>query len=77
MLCKYYGHFKFQGKQNQQIVTDLNLLKINRRAIKCNFPKPGCNFKWAEPFLIQPRDFLIELKKADLTLFHFISGWAT
>lgn len=76
MLCKYDGHFKFKDKQNQQIVTVLNLLKINRRAVKCNFPKPGCNFKWAKPFLIQLRDLLIGLKKVDLTLFHFIMSWA-
>lgn len=77
LLCKYYGHFKFTDKQNQQIVTVLNLLKINRRAVKCNFPKAGCNFKWAEPCLMQLRDFLIDLRKMDLALFHLISGWAS
>lgn len=42
VLCKLFGHFEFADKQNQQIVTVLNLLKINRRAVKSNFPKPGC-----------------------------------
>lgn len=76
VLCKCPGHRKLKDKQHQQLVTVLNLLKINTRAGKCNFLKPGSNFQGAEPFLTQRRDFLTGREEVSLTSSPFVSGWA-